>query len=195
MTDIEAYIAQYAQPPATQLDAFIAAGRRRSLSSKSTFIDADMVCAEVAFIHEGILRYHVIDPATGDDHTKDFSFPRSFSTAYTSVVTRAPSHIFISAVTDATLTVWSWATLETLFEQDLSWATLGRKIAQQLYVRKEQRELSFLLQSATERYLSMLAEFPADIHAVPQYYIASYLGITPETLSRLKKHSGIDQDQ
>jgi CRP-like cAMP-binding protein len=183
---IELYITRFVQPPDAQLQAFIAAGRSLVLPRKAVFVEAGTVCKEVAFIHSGILRYHVIDPATGDDHTKDFSFPRSFSTAYTSVVTHAPSQIFISAVTEAALTVWPWETLEELFECELSWATLGRLIAQHLYVRKEQREMSFLLQSATERYRSLLAEFPADIDAVPQYHIASYLGITPEALSRLK---------
>ena len=111
------------------------------------------------------------------------------------VVTHSPSQIFISAVTEAALTVWSWETLEELFERELTWATLGRLIAQHLYVRKEQREVSFLLQSATERYHTLLAEFPADLDAVPQYQIASYLGITPEALSRLKKHAQLDLGQ
>jgi hypothetical protein len=79
--------------------------------------------------------------------------------------------------------------------QHLAWATLGRAVAQLLYVRKEQRELSFLLQSAAERYQVLLAEFPADLDAVPQYQIASYLGITPEALSRLKKQARLDLHQ
>jgi CRP-like cAMP-binding protein len=184
---IETYIKRFADPPAAQLQAFIAAGRSLKIGRKSSFVEAGSICKDVAFIQEGILRYHVIDPDTGDDHTKDFSFPRSFSTAYTSVITRTPSQIFISAVTDATLTVWSWKILEELFERELAWATLGRTIAQHLYVRKERREVSFLLQSAAERYATLLEEFPPDIDAVPQYLIASYLGITPEALSRLKK--------
>jgi hypothetical protein len=149
---IQTYIERFAQPPLAQVQAFIAAGRSRVLARKASFIEASIVCEEVAFIHQGILRYHLIDPNTGNDHTKDFSFPNSFSTAYTSVVTGAPSQIYISAVTEVVLTVWPWATLEKLFVHELAWATLGRKIAQLLYVRKEQREVAFLLQSAAERY-------------------------------------------
>jgi CRP-like cAMP-binding protein len=194
-SEIEAYIKQFAHPPTAQLQAFIAAGRSLKIPRKASFIEAGVKCEKVAFIHSGILRYHVINSATGDDHTKDFSFPRSFSTAYTSVVTHTPSQIFISAVTDATLTIWRWEVLEELFEHELAWATLGRIIAQHLYVRKEQREVSFLLQSAAERYQTLLKEFPTDIAVIPQYHIASYLGITPEALSRLKKQIHLDLDQ
>ncbi|MGL4619829.1 MAG: Crp/Fnr family transcriptional regulator [Chroococcidiopsis sp.] len=192
---IETYIKQFAQPPDEQIQAFIAAGRSLFIPRKTAFIEVGNVCKEVAFIHSGILRYHVIDPTTGNDHTKDFSFPHSFCTAYTSVVTCQPSQIFVSAVTDAMLTVWPWSTLEELFECELAWANLGRRIAQHLYVRKEQREISFLLQSATERYRALLDTFPADLDAVPQYHIASYLGITPEALSRIKRQIHLDLHQ
>jgi hypothetical protein len=56
-----------------------------------------------------------------------------------------------------------------------------------LYVRKERREISFLLEDAETRYLEFLRSFPSDAGEIPQYQIASYLGIRPQSLSRLKK--------
>ncbi|HEY7957475.1 MAG: hypothetical protein ACHQ17_11990 [Polyangia bacterium] len=54
-------------------------------------------------------------------------------------------------------------------------------------MRKEDRELAFLLESAEERYQRMLAEFPPEASRIPQHLLASYLGVAPESLSRLKR--------
>lgn len=68
----------------------------------------------------------------------------------------------------------------------IKWQKLGRQLAEFLYLRKEDREIAFLTQTAEQRYAALADEFPAQIGTVPQHHLASYLGLTPESLSRLK---------
>jgi hypothetical protein len=67
------------------------------------------------------------------------------------------------------------------------WQKLGRKFAERLYLRKEDREIAFLMQSADERYDALTSVFPPGFERIPQHLLASYIGVTPESLSRLKK--------
>ena len=73
-----------------------------------------------------------------------------------------------------------------LYSHDLVYERLGRKLAEQLLVRKELRMRSMLEQSASERYLEFVKKYPDLVDRIPQYHLASYLGITEVSLSRLK---------
>jgi hypothetical protein len=69
--------------------------------------------------------------------------------------------VAISAVEDCALTVWPWVDFAATFERDVEWERMRRRFAEMLYVRKENRELAFLLQDAVARYKGALAQFPA----------------------------------
>jgi CRP-like cAMP-binding protein len=141
---------------------------------------------EAAFIHEGIVRYYVLLP-DGEDTTKDFGFADSFTVSFGSAVTGRPADVAIAAVTDCALTVWPYSQIVTLYDQHTEWQRFGRRIAELLYVRKERREMSFLQQGAAARYRVAREAFPAELERVPQRLLASYLGIRPQSLSRLKR--------
>ena len=98
-----------------------------------------------------------------------------------------PAQVAISAVTPTELLVWPWQTMTALFDSRALRQRVGRLAAEALYVRKEQRELSFLLQSASERYREMHLRFGAQLDQIAQHHLASYLGIRPQSLSRLKR--------
>jgi CRP-like cAMP-binding protein len=141
----------------------------------------------VAFLHSGIVRYHVIHPETGDDVTKDFSFGPQFSMSFGSLVREQPARVAVSAVQDCVVTLWPARAWLDAVNGNIEWQKLGRKFAERLYVRKEDREIAFLIQSAQERYDALLAGFPPDVEQIPQHFLASYVGVAPESLSRLKK--------
>ena len=172
---IHAYLARFASPPRELVGAFIAKGRRKLLAKGEPLVHFGETEHRIAFLHSGIVRYHVVHPETGEEVTKDFSFAPGFSLS------------FGSAVRDCAVTLWPASLWFQVVNSHLEWQKLGRKFAERLYLRKEDRELAFLLQSADERYDALLALFPPEIEDVPQHLLASYIGVAPESLSRLKR--------
>ncbi len=189
MTDahpVAQFLRRLAPLPQDELDRFIAAGRERRLQAGEPFCTQGQKQHEIAFILQGIVRYHVALPS-GEEATKDFSFAGGFTVSFGSATRGVPAQVAISAVTPVELLVWPWQTMTVLYESSALWQRVGRLAAEALYVRKEQRELSFLLQSASERYREMHQRFGAQLEQIAQHQLASYLGIRPQSLSRLKR--------
>jgi CRP-like cAMP-binding protein len=137
------------------------------------------------FVHSGIIRYMLILPESGDDVTKDFSAGPTFALSFGSAVSGHSARVGIAAVTDCVVSNWPFSRLTALYEAHAAWQKLGRMLAERLYVRKEDREIAFLTQTPERRYVSLAHRFPDLVAQVPQRHLASYLGITPESLSCL----------
>jgi CRP-like cAMP-binding protein len=186
---IRDYLARFASPARELVDAFIAKGRRTLLPRGESLVRLGDANHRVAFLHSGIVRYHLVHPETGEDVTKDFSFAPQFSMSFGSLVREQPARVAVSAVQDCAVTLWPGRAWLDAVNGNAEWQKLGRKFAERLYVRKEDREIAFLLKSAEERYHTLLAGFPPQVEEIPQHFLASYVGVAPESLSRLKKRS------
>ncbi len=184
--DIAACLGRFADVPPADIERLVAKGRTRALEPGESFCRLGQEKHEVGFIQAGIVRYLVILP-DGNESTKDFSFKGGFTLSFGSAALNRPAEVAIEAVVRTELLVWPYQTLLDLYESDMQWQKLGRRIAELLYVRKEQRELSFLLLDAEARYRQMRAQFGKQADAIPQYFLASYLGVRPQSLSRLKR--------
>jgi CRP-like cAMP-binding protein len=182
---VAAYIRRFADPPADELATFIAHGRVLSLAAGAPFVELGDDRHRLGFIHEGVLRYH-LPLANGEDITKDFGFPGWFAVSFGSAVRAVPARVAISAVSPARLTVWPFEELARLIDSSASWQRFGRRVAEMLYVRKEEREISFLVEDAEQRYRALLHQFPQALELIPHYHLASYLGIRPQSLSRIR---------
>jgi CRP-like cAMP-binding protein len=167
-----------------EINDFMMLGKKVELAKEAFFISEGQVCKSFAFIHSGTFSF-IISTDDGE-HVKDFSGSNKFITSYSSFITQKPSQIFIRAEEKATLTQWSYDTYKELIRSSENWKQFALKIANYLYLRKEKREISLLTETAEQRYLNMLTEFPDIIQHVPQYLIASYLGIKPQSLSRIR---------
>jgi CRP-like cAMP-binding protein len=186
VASIAAYFGRLAALPVAEIERFVAQGRSRVLEPGDSFCRLGQPTHEVGFIQTGIVRYFVTLP-DGNESTKDFSFPGSFTLSFGSAAIQRPAQVAIAAVVRTELLVWPYQVLLERYDSSIEWQKVGRRVAELLYVRKEQRELSFLLLDAEARYRQMRAQFGTQADAIPQYFLASYLGVRPQSLSRLKR--------
>lgn len=116
-----------------------------------------------------------------------FMFEQDYVSAYYSFLTRRPSLMAIQALSPVGVLSISKTDLDRLCDTYKNAERIGRLNAERIYRRKEEREISLLTMSATERYQELLKRNPSLIQQIPLKYIASYLGIQPESLSRIRK--------
>lgn len=157
---------------------------RHNIEPGGFFLQAGEVCRYVGFVTEGLLRYYVLDD--GEEHTYDFSPEPTFVCNYESFLTQTPSVRYIQALELTTLLCISHADLQKLYEKLEHGQQFGRLVAEQLFVATLQKLTSFYRETADERYDNFLRLFPGVAERVPQYVVASYVGIKPQSLSRLR---------
>lgn len=143
----------------------------------------------VAVVRKGLLRFFYVD-REGREATKAFRGEGELVAAFSEALTGRPARTSIQAVEDCELLTLDYRRLVALYPAHPCWQELGRRIAEEHYVNKEQREYEFLQLSALERYRLFEERWPGLAARLPQYHIASYLGITPVALSRLKAGGG-----
>jgi CRP-like cAMP-binding protein len=156
-----------------------------SFSNGSFLAHAGRVSAAIYFISTGIVRVFTIHQ--DKEVCLDFAFPGQFSTAYASFITQRPSAVSLQAISPVNGFAFYYTDLQELYSQSHAAERTGRLLAEYQYLRKYRRELAFLQYTAKERYLQLLEEHPQVIQQIPVKYIASYLGIEPESLSRIRK--------
>lgn len=149
------------------------------------FVRAGEVPSTIGVVVSGILRLYYVD-ADGNDFTKSFCAENSFVAAYSALLLGQPSRLFIQALEDTRLLIADYSAYQAVAASHPCWHTLNCKIAEMLFIKKEKRESALLLDDATTRYLSFQAEYPGLESRLKQHHIASYLGITPVTLSRIR---------
>ncbi|UZT97950.1 Crp/Fnr family transcriptional regulator [Chryseobacterium fluminis] len=139
----------------------------------------------LSFIEVGIVRFYI--PKADNDLTFSFSFNNNFVSGYTSFLTRRPSTYCIETLTKTTLWQLTYADLQEIYTETEIGNAIGRKASEELFLKKSKRELSLLNETAEERYLNLLTEQPELIKKIPLKYISSYIGITPQALSRIRR--------
>lgn len=150
------------------------------------WISEGKVCNQVGFVETGKLRNFYIDE-TGNEITCFFVMPDQFVSSFTSFLTNTPTRENIGALEDSRMRLITKPELESLCEKVPKIEVFRRTIAENLFITLEKRIVMLQSQSAYERYENMLRENPDIILSVPLQYTASFLGITPQHLSRLRK--------
>ena len=138
------------------------------------------------FLVSGIARLYLSSDTK--EFTLRFNFPNMFFHAYSSFFTRAPSCYSIEAITDIRLYRMPFDRLEELYKISANAGIIGRRSLEYFYLLKEQREIRLLCYTAEENYRELQKEQPELIQLIPQKYLASYLGITPQSLSRIRRY-------
>jgi CRP-like cAMP-binding protein len=159
----------------------------RYLKKGDYFVEADKTCRYFGFIAKGLMRaWLLID---GDEVTTCFCSENTFATSTTSFITQTPSSVSIQAMEDTVLLTILWDDLHQLYKKYPSWMKAGMIIIEKEFMSLECQRQCYDTQAAEDRYMLLMKENPGIFNRVPLLYIASYLGITPETLSRIRKRT------
>ena len=150
-------------------------------------------CTDIAFIVKGCIRTYFTK--NDQERTCQFFFENAWYTDYESLLTKQPVITSVEALEPTEMLLLPFRELERLYEQSPKFERLGRLFAESTIIKIRNRNLSLLNDSPEERYLQLLTERPKVIGRVPQNIIASFLGIEPETLSRIRKKITVEARQ
>lgn len=139
----------------------------------------------LSFVEAGILRYYI--PKIENDLTFAFVFDDNFACAYDSFLTREPLTYQVETLAQTTLWQLKYADLQAIYNETEIGNKIGRIASEHLFLIKLKRELSLLNETAEQRYLNLFTEQPHLLQRIPLKYIASYIGVTPQALSRIRK--------
>jgi len=139
----------------------------------------------LSFVESGIIRFYI--PKMDNDLTFGFVFADRFASAYDSFLTRTPSSYQTETLAKTSLWRLHYKDLQAIYEQTGVGNKIGRFASEQLYLEKLNRELSLLNETAEQRYMNLFDRQPQLIREIPLKYIASYIGITPQALSRIRR--------
>ena len=158
----------------------------QSISKGELWIQEGKVCDQVAYVVSGKMRHYYTDDNV-NEVTCYFVLPDHFTSSFTSFLTNTPTNENAAALEETVLRVISKNDLENLSEQVPKIQIFRRIIAENLFIMMEKRISMLQSKSAQARYENMLKENPDVLLQVPLIYTASFLGITPQHLSRLRK--------
>ena len=138
----------------------------------------------LSFLQKGVVRYFI--PKEEKNITVKIIFENDFVSSYGSLVKRDSSKFAVEALSDLVMWRISYDDLQDIFKETQNGNYLGRIVLEFIYLEKSEREISFLTDSAEERYLKLLKGHKHLIQHIPLKYIASFIGITPQALSRIR---------
>ena len=140
------------------------------------------------FLVDGALRLYYEQETK--DITINIGFPNAFMSSYTSYLSRKPSDFILEALTPCSYIFITHSDLNEIYTLTECGQHLGRILTEQLFLYLSHRENSFMLKSPKQRYLDLFDEQPRLIQEIPQKYLSSYIGITPQALSRIRAKLG-----
>lgn len=157
----------------------------RHLKKKEFLLRAGEVCRYETFVLEGCLRNYFLDEK-GDEHILQFSVEDWWTSDLYSLLTRTPATQFIDALEDSTVAMLEQDDLERLYRQVPKFERFFRIMLQNAFIAQQQRILQSIGSTGEERYLAFRKKYPTLEQRLPQHQIASFLGITPEFLSKIR---------
>ena len=156
-----------------------------TIKKKDFLLQDNEACDFIAFIANGSIRhYHIRD---GVEITCDITLDNNFLTEFTSFNNGSKSTILFQALEDTKFQIIKKNKLFELYQINSKFEILGRKIAEKVAMRNTDIAMSLASSKPETRYKELLKEKPEIFQRVQQKYIANFLGITPESLSRIRK--------
>jgi CRP-like cAMP-binding protein len=145
---------------------------------------------------KGIYRAGFTDPK-GVEHTRNFYSPDSipFVISYSSFTMQYPSHSFLESIEEGELLSWHYDYVQKLIDTDIRWLKFFKFQIDRAFAFLEHKDYQSHAFTPEERYSAFYKTAPKFIHTIPQHYVASYLGLSPEALSRVKRKLQVNENK
>jgi CRP-like cAMP-binding protein len=164
---------------------FISLLKHRKLRKKQYLLQAGDIARYENFLIKGLLRAYTVDNK-GQEHIAMFAMEDWWISDLYSFLTNTPATQHIDALEDSEVLSIEKSDLEKLYQEIPKFDKFFRILLQNAFVAGQQRILASISQSAEEQYLAFIKKYPSLEQRIPQHQIASFLGITPETISRIR---------
>ncbi|UAM99450.1 Crp/Fnr family transcriptional regulator [Polaribacter litorisediminis] len=187
MEQIKAYLDQVATISQADWEFFISKLQRREIPKKSVFLQINEIENHISFIESGVVRLFIPKENPEKEITFGFSFKDQFISAYDSFLTQKPSLYQLQSLTKTTLLSITYRDLQEVYKTTQIGNLIGRLTAERLFLIKSKREQNLLNLTAEERYKRLFKERPELLKVIPLKYISSYIGVTAQALSRIRK--------
>ena len=173
--------------PDSEIESFLNLGTKKSLEAAEYFIRAGEIPKKIAWVEKGLFRYVYINEE-GKEFTKSLFLEHTILSSYSSMILNIPSYFYIEALEASEILTFEFEQWRQLQKGNPVWTEFLLALVQKGFITKEKRERELLLLDAEQRYRIFLQEFPGLDKRIKQSIIASYLGISPESLSRIRKN-------
>jgi len=183
-----AFVNKFIQTDDRLFDIIISNFEYKKVARKEILLEAGKTANKIFYLHQGFVRFFHTKK-DGTEVTSDFYFAPGFITSFTSLIEQKPSNVNIQAIVKMDVLFIKYKDLMALYDKEHKIERLGRLLAEQVFITSEKHLLSFLNDSPQDRYLWLMKEYPEYVKNIPLHFLASYLGITAESLSRIRNRS------
>ncbi len=187
MEQIKAYLNHIATIADADWAFFTSKLQRRIIPKKTIFLRLNEIENHISFIESGVVRLFIPKEDPEKEITFGFSFKDQFVSAYDSFLTQKPSAYQLQALTEISVLTITYMDLQAVYTNTQIGNLIGRLTAERLFLLKSKREQDLLNLTAEERYIKLFKERPELLKVIPLKYISSYIGVTAQALSRIRK--------
>ena len=166
-------------------DIVLSLFKEKTYKKGTFFLEEGQVCKQVGFVVKGLLRYYINHD--GEDKTYDFAQENNFICNYESFIPQVPSKKIIQALEDCEILQISYDGLQQFYTSIAQAERFGRVVIEQVFIDLLQSLSSFYIDTPEYRYEQFIKKHPGLLQRISQYHIASYVGVKPQSLSRIRK--------
>lgn len=187
MKELFDFILRFGNLNQQQIDFIISKAKEINIPKEKYFSEAGKIARKVGFIHEGILRVCYYNNKS-EEITKYFIEENNLVVDLESFDNQIPSSSYVQAVTDCRVIIFERKDWQELLQTIVGFDAIVHKIISRALIQKVERRSPLVSEDATTRYLKFLEIYPTAVNRIPLSYVASYLGVTQSSLSRIRKN-------
>lgn len=182
---LKRFITTLCPMPAEELDRIAAMATVRQVVKGDFVLRQGEVCRHVFFLTQGFVRMFYVDP-DGTEINARFTGENDFFVDFNSFLTQTPSRYYWQAMQDTYVLAFPYQKVQALYRQSPDWNRFGRLMAERVYLTANERVEMLQFLTPEQRYKYVLDRYPALLANISQAHLASFLGIKPESLSRIR---------